>query len=160
MMLMKLMHMRETIKTHKKKPAILTGMALCLSVLGTFGRAGRAQARLDLCSQIPNAGARGECNSCMDNGGMWTAIGCLQTDAVSLVASLVEIGMGIGGLLLTIQIIIGGGEIIFGGGDPAKIASAKKRVTNSIIALLFIVFGVVILRLIGVNILMIPGFFN
>jgi hypothetical protein len=105
--------------------------------------------------------AQGKCDSCFQDGkGFWTALGCLQTDTSALIPDLIRILMGLAGFLLFIQIIIGASEIIFGGGEPAKVANAQKRITNSIIAILFIIFGVTILQVIGVQILHLPGFFD
>jgi hypothetical protein len=101
-----------------------------------------------------------KCDNCRTNGGYWSAIGCVPTDSVGMAAYLMRIAIGIAGVLLTAQIIIGSVQIIFASGDSGAITSAKKRITNSLIAIGFMIFGVAILQIIGVQILRIPGFFG
>jgi hypothetical protein len=43
-------------------------------------------------------------------------------------------------------------------GNPEQVKGAREQLTAAIIGLLFIIFSLVILQIIGVNILKIPGF--
>jgi hypothetical protein len=43
-------------------------------------------------------------------------------------------------------------------GNPDQIKDAREQLTAAIIGLLFVVFSLVILQIIGVNILNLPGF--
>ena len=109
--------------------------------------------------------AVGRCKQCMGGDSkhptkFWTGVGCLPVDTIGLTRGLITLSLGVAGLLLTVQIIVGAGEIIFSDGDSQKVQKARQRITSSVIAILFIVFGVAILQIIGVNILMIPGFFG
>lgn len=112
----------------------------------------------ELCSNLEGEAAS-QCQACGEDS-LWTALGCLPISTEDLVPKLIEIMMGIAGLLLTIQIIIGASQIIFSNGDSAALTKARTRITNSVIALIFIIFGVVILRIIGVDIFALPGFFE
>ena len=66
--------------------------------------------------------------------------------------------MGIGGLIAFILIIIGGLQIILSAGNPDRVKAGKEMITSAIAGLLLIIFAVFILRLIGYDILKIPGF--
>lgn len=114
----------------------------------------------DTCKKISDSTAQQRCLACAANNGFWTAIGCLPTEVEELAPKLIRIIMGIGGLLLTIQIIISGAQIIFSSRDSTVLNKARTRITNSIIALLFIIFGAIILQIIGVRIFDLPGFFQ
>jgi len=106
------------------------------------------------------AGAKaGECNSCMSGGkGVWTAIGCLPTESGEFITKLLQAGSGIAGGIAFLLIVIGGFQIITSMGNPEKLNEGKELITAAIVGLLFIVFSIFLLRLIGVDILGIPGF--
>jgi hypothetical protein len=91
---------------------------------------------------------------------IWTSVGCLDTDAGPLVASLVTLGLRIGGGAALLVIIIGGFILTTSQGDPKKTGEAKEMITSAVVGLLFIIFSVTILQFVGVNILRIPGFGN
>ena len=112
----------------------------------------------ELCGNIDDSD--GKCASCASGGGLWTAVGCLPTNVEKLAPKLIGIMMGIGGLLLTIRILVAGAQIIFSSGDASALNKARTSIINSIIALLFIIFGATFLQIIGVKIFDIPGFFQ
>ena len=113
----------------------------------------------DICSRLPSAG-QATCKSCMSADGFWTALGCISTNPVKAIAQLLNFMLGVGGFFVVVQILIGSFEMITSQGNPQALQSARERVTNSIIALLFIVFSVTILEFIGVSVLQLPGFFS
>ena len=121
---------------------------------------------LNVCNQIPShdRNARDKCNECMyhqgndEPVGVWTAIGCVSVDPIKAVKSLTQVGLGLGGLFTLLQIIYGAYELTFSRGETKLVSQAKKRITDSISALLFIIFAIAILRFFGVDILKIPGF--
>lgn len=96
----------------------------------------------------------------MDDGksGVWTAVGCLQTTSGEFVTQLLQVGSGIAGGIAFLLIIFGGFKMMMSAGNPEKMNEAKELITSAIVGLLFIIFSVFILRLIGVDILGIPGF--
>jgi hypothetical protein len=63
----------------------------------------------------------------------------------------------IGGIAV-ILIILSGYRLMISQGNPENIKNAKEQLTAAIIGLLFIIFSLVILQVIGVNILGLPGF--
>ena len=99
------------------------------------------------------------CSSCMSDGKhVWTAIGCLPTDSGVFITTLLSIGSGIAGGIAFLLIIIGGFQIITSAGNPERLNEGKEVVVSAIVGLLFVVFSVFLLRLIGFDILRIPGF--
>lgn len=87
-----------------------------------------------------------------------TAIGCIPTNPTELIGVLLRIGTGIGGGIAFLLILFGGFQVITSTGNPEKLNAGKELVGSAITGLLLILFSVFILRIIGVNILGIPGF--
>ncbi len=99
------------------------------------------------------------CNDCMSDGtGVWTALGCIQTNPSQFIGSILGIGIGIGGGIAFLLILFGGFQILTSAGNPEKLNAGKELATSAIAGLLIIIFSIFILRLIGVTILHIPGF--
>jgi len=72
--------------------------------------------------------------------------------------NMLPIAMGLGGIVAFILIIFGAFQIILSGGNPDRVKAGKEMITSAIAGLLLIIFSVFILRLIGHDILDIPGF--
>jgi len=72
--------------------------------------------------------------------------------------SLFGIILSMSGAVAILLIIISGYRLMMSGGNPEKVKGAKEQLTSAIVGLLFIIFSIVILQIIGVDILMIPGF--
>lgn len=110
------------------------------------------------------AGAKiNECKACFkgedSNGpGTWTAIGCLPTDTAKFMGILMQFAVGIAGGIAFLLIIFGGFQILTSAGNPEQLNGGKELVTSAVAGLLLIIFSIFILRLIGVNILGLPGF--
>lgn len=101
---------------------------------------------------------QGECKSCFEGGGAWTAIGCLGGESPNdFVASLLKIGTGLGGGVAFLLILFSGFQRVTSAGNPEKLHEAKELMTAAISGLLLIIFSIFLLRLIGVNILQLPG---
>lgn len=115
-----------------------------------------------ICQQIENDTLRAKCQTCAGGqygrDGVWTAIGCIKRDPNSIIKSLMQIGLGMGGGVALLSTLAGGFILSTSQGNPQKADQAKEIITNSIIGLLFIIFSVVILQFIGVTIFNIPGF--
>jgi hypothetical protein len=88
----------------------------------------------------------------------WTAIGCIPADPKLFISQILGIGVGIGGGIAFLLILFGGFQILMSAGNPEKLNAGKELVTSAITGLLIIIFSLFILRLIGFNILGIPGF--
>jgi hypothetical protein len=92
--------------------------------------------------------------------GWWTAIGCISTDMPKTAAALTTFLLGVAGLFFLAQVLYGAFKMVVSRGDPRGVQEARERITNSVMALLFIIFSVTILRFIGVSIFNLPGFFD
>ncbi len=127
----------------------------------------------DPCVNLPNVASQNACRNCMYGSvlpstadfaakpvGFWTGLGCLSTNPFGAVAQLTFFMLGVSGVFILFQILIGAFTMLTSKGNPQGVQDAKKRITNSVIALLFIIFSVTILQFIGVGILKLPGFFS
>ncbi len=87
-----------------------------------------------------------------------TAIGTINTNPTEFVKRVMGIFLGIGGGIATLLIILAGYKILTSQGQPEKIQEARETITSVVIGLLFMIFAIAILQIIGVDILRIPGF--
>lgn len=86
-----------------------------------------------------------------------TGLGTIQVTPEAVVGDLFGILLGLSGGIAVVIIMISGYRIIFAHNDPEKLKGAREMLTSAIIGLLFIIFSITILRIIGVDILHIPG---
>ena len=88
-----------------------------------------------------------------------TAIGCIPVkDTGSLVVWLSKWAVGIGGGIAFLLILYGGFLVMTSQGDPKRAAGGQETITSAVMGLIMMIFAVFILRVIGVDILDIPGF--
>lgn len=98
-------------------------------------------------------------NPCKSGDGVDTAVGFIPTcDLNAFARWFVGWAVGIGGGIAFLLIIVAGFRIMSSGGNPDQIKAGKEQLTAAIIGLLFIIFSVFLLQLIGVEILHLPGF--
>lgn len=81
----------------------------------------------------------------------------ISTDVASFTKDLVGIVLSIAGGIAILLIIISGYRIMVSQGNPENIKNAREQLTAAIVGLLFVIFSLVILQVIGVNILGLPG---
>jgi hypothetical protein len=112
----------------------------------------------NLCAPIEDDDARGYCEGCETAGGVWTALGCLHWDPQTFVTDFLKLALGVAGGIALLLMVYGSFLISVSAGDPKKSEEGKEIITGTIAGLLFIIFSVFLLKLIGVNILNIPGF--
>lgn len=86
-----------------------------------------------------------------------TALGKIFTDPTNFVKSFFGILLSLAGGIALILIIISGYRLMASGGNPEKVQAAREQLTSAIVGLLFIIFSLSILQIIGVDILHIPG---
>lgn len=91
------------------------------------------------------------------NAGIQTALGCIATSPAGLVSSLLRILLGIAGAVAVLLIIYSGYRMMTSAGNPEVLQGARETLTSAIVGLLFIIFSLVLLEVIGVDILRIPG---
>lgn len=87
-----------------------------------------------------------------------TAIGAIQTSPTAFAKQIFGILLSLSGGIALLLIINAGYQIMVSEGNPEKIQGARETITSAIIGLVFIIFSLTILQIIGVDILRIPGF--
>jgi len=107
----------------------------------------------DMCQSNPT------CIACQGSGQTWTALGCLHTNnPTSFIAQLFQVALSIAGGIAVLLIIFGAFQIILASGNPEKIQQGKQIITSALTGVLFIIFSLFLLRLIGRDILKITNF--
>ena len=112
-----------------------------------------------LCDQyLKDSKDYGSCVSCSSSG-VWTSIGCVKNNLNSFIGETVfGFGVGLAGGFSLLCIIYAAFMMQSSQGNPEKLKKAQEMITSCIMGLMLIIFSVFILKLIGVNILKIPGF--
>lgn len=116
-----------------------------------------------LCKNV-SAGEQGACESCLMGGaggkvGVWTSVGCVYSDLGTFIQDkLLGWGVGLAGGISLLCIMYAAFMMQTSRGNPESIKKAQQLLTSCITGLMLIIFSVFILRLIGVQILRIPGF--
>lgn len=91
--------------------------------------------------------------------GISTQIGCIEAGSTAgFIGQLFTLGTGIAGGIAFLLIIFGGFQILTSAGNPERLNAGKELVGSAISGLLLILFSVFLLKIIGVDILCIPGF--
>jgi len=119
------------------------------------------QAIINMCARYlsNNPTEATSCVQCASKDGMWTGMGCLPLDLKTLISSFVlSTGIGIGGMFALLCIIYSAFMMQSSQGNPEKLKKAQEMITSCIMGLMLIIFSVFIMKIIGVNILRIPGF--
>lgn len=88
----------------------------------------------------------------------YTAIGCLSTQSDLFVKSILSIVFGVAGGIAFLAVLAGTATVLTSGGDPIRLQSGKDMITSSIMGILLVLFSVFLLRVVGLDILKIPGF--
>lgn len=116
-----------------------------------------------VCIQKPNdskcAIAKPEsCGKNANDPGIKTAIGCIHTNPSELTKDLMTFIIGIGGGLAFLMMLFGAFQMLTSAGNPETLAAGRSRLTSAVIGLLFVIFAVLLMQIIGFDILKIPGF--
>lgn len=97
------------------------------------------------------------CSSGMQ--GIDTALGCIPTENITeFIKWFLSWAIGIAGGIAFLLILSSGFQIMTSSGNPDKLKGGQEQLTAAVSGLMFIIFAVFLLRLIGVEILQIPGF--
>ncbi len=102
-----------------------------------------------------------ECDPSTGNegkGGVLTAIGCVPTEPKAFIGGVMGFAAGAGGGIALLLMIMGAFQMIASAGNPETIKKGREQFVAAFLGLLFIILSVTILRIIGVDILNIPGF--
>lgn len=86
-----------------------------------------------------------------------TAIGCISTKPQDLITAFIKLATGISGGIALLLMIFASIKMILSHGNADQLKSGRDQFTSAVIGLLFVIFAVFLMQLIGVNILDIPG---
>jgi hypothetical protein len=89
--------------------------------------------------------------------GIWTAFGCVSTQAEQIIVFFTRLSLGIAGGFALLQMLYASFMITTSAANVQKASQAKDTFTAAVTGLLFIIFSVSILQFIGVQVLQIPG---
>jgi hypothetical protein len=87
-----------------------------------------------------------------------TAIGCIPTDPSLFVAGALKYLTGFSGGAALLMMIYGSFQMILSQGNAESLKKGREQFVSAIIGLLFVIFSVLLLQIIGVDILGLPGF--
>jgi hypothetical protein len=113
------------------------------------------------CRNIGNATEEEKCKTCVkssNGGGAWTALGCIPANFNGALETLFPIIISFAGLISLGCIIYASFLLQTSMGEPEKIGKAQELMTSCITGLIMIIFSIFILRVIGFDILRLPGF--
>lgn len=91
-------------------------------------------------------------------GGIMTAIGCIPTEPRALIEGLLWYGTVAAGGIAFLLMLLAAFQMITSEGNPQAIKEGQEKFYSAIIGLLFIIFAVLLLQVIGVDILGLQGF--
>lgn len=90
--------------------------------------------------------------------GSWSALGCIPTDPQKFIQWLLNNAINIVGGIAFLLVLFGSFKVATSSGNPEALNEGKDIIFAALAGLLFIVFSVVLLKIIGADILQIPGF--
>lgn len=104
----------------------------------------------------PGIDIYGSCDK--DKGEIDTAIGCIPTkNATVFIKWLLGRAVLIAGGIAFLLMIAGAFMVIVSGGNPDRVKAGGELITSALAGLIFIIFSLFLLRLVGVEFLSIPG---
>lgn len=97
--------------------------------------------------------------SCDGGKGLDTAIGCIPIDDPNaFLGFILKWAIGVGGGIAFLLIVYSSFMIMSSSGNPDRLKAGQELLTSALMGVVLLVFSVFILRVIGVDILGIPGF--
>lgn len=91
--------------------------------------------------------------------GIQTAVGCIPTENFDAFTQFIlQWAIGVGGGIAFLFIIYSGFMILTSSGNPERLKAGQELLTSAVMGLILIIFSLFILRVIGFDILQIPGF--
>lgn len=98
-----------------------------------------------------------ECGS-DTNPAIATAIGCIHTNPINFIEDLFKFLTAIGGGFAFLLMLLGAFQMVSSAGNPETLQAGRDRFQSALIGLLFVIFAVLLLKIIGVDILALPEF--
>ena len=83
---------------------------------------------------------------------------CISNDPLKFATSIYGIGLGLVGGVALLSIIYGGFLVLTSQGDPVKLQNGKNYIVYALIGLALAVGGFAFYRIVGTDIIKIPGF--
>lgn len=113
-----------------------------------------------MCNRIKSPSEQSACRVCADkDAGAWTALGCFNGNLSEFITNnIMSTGIGIAGGISLLCIMLAAFQMQTSAGNAEKVKKAQELMTNCITGLMIIIFSVLILKIIGVDILRLPGF--
>lgn len=90
--------------------------------------------------------------------GFKTAIGCIHTNPTEFVKDFMTFLIAVAGGLTFLMMLLGAFEMLTSAGNPESLNNGRSRLTSAVIGLLFIIFAVLLMQIIGIGFLKLPGF--
>lgn len=110
------------------------------------------------CSTASGISCNPKTGELQDKGeGILTAIGCVPTQPQPLVEGIIKFTTFGSGAIALLLMIFASFRYITSAGNPDSVKAAWDQFQNAFVGLLFILFSVLLLQIIGVDILGIPG---
>jgi hypothetical protein len=111
-----------------------------------------------ICDYAGTGQGKTDCTDCASNNGVWTALGCIPTTPQAVFTTTFTFGIGIAGGIAFLLILFGGFQVLTSAGNPEQLNAGQELISSAVAGLLLIIFSIFLLRLIGYDILRIPGF--
>jgi hypothetical protein len=98
------------------------------------------------------------CNGKDETGGINTALGCINVGSGNeLITTILRLATGLGGGIALALILYGVFIVTTSAGMPDKLKAGGEIITSAVVGLIFILISIFLFKLIGINILGIPG---
>lgn len=88
---------------------------------------------------------------------IYTAIGCIPIEFKGLTNFFIKWAVGLVGGIAFLFIVYSGFMILTSSGNPERLKAGQELMTAAVMGLVLVIFSIFILRVIGVDILAIPG---
>lgn len=98
------------------------------------------------------------CSTDPKNPAIATAIGCVHTNPINFIEDLLKFLTAIGGGFAFLLMLLGAFQMVSSAGNPETLQAGRDRFQSALIGLLFVIFAVLLLKIIGVDILALPEF--
>lgn len=109
-------------------------------------------------SNCTSGGVGQGCGSSKEHPAIATAIGCIHTNPNEFAFDLLTFVVAIGGGLAFLMMLLGAFQMLTSAGNPETLNAGRERITSAVIGLLFVIFAILLLQIIGFDILKLPGF--
>ena len=118
-------------------------------------------ATIPLCDSIDDPDMKAKCEACQGStdivSGVWTGLGCMPTNFSGIVNSVFTLFSGLMGGFVFLCLVSNGLKIMAARGNPEALKKAQEAITACLVGFVVLVLSVLFLKIVGVDILAIPG---